>query len=599
MFSQAKIAVFILLLGVTVFAQNEDEAAKERQRKNLELLQQIVNDARGLKLPENRALVAAKAGSIICKADAKAAAKLFDEAASGLIAAASEGEAQVRNPQNYLSLRYGQEPRWTILNMMSECDALLALDIMSRTRPPRLVKAISELAAESIFLGRRSKGSYYGSGQYAVNELQYEQTLITKAAEQDPSRVVALVRESIKKGITYQTMSLLQKVQQKDAEAANRLTDEAMHKLMDADFSDNGQYIDTLGQYLNEVTRDPGQNNRALRVPEGTIREAMDKMLNFWLDPDTTYFYGQGSAFAAIEKYQPERAARVKRKFEQRETQTQTPQQKEYSRLMSGEASVEEMVSKAPKLQPYMRVEVFQRAAQKLVESGNISEAEKLLEDNLTDEQAENSISQLMTSQGYTTIGNGKYQEGEAIVERIVNPHQKIQLLIYLANCVYNKDPKANDKWAASLMARARSLLPDQPETYEDITSFFNLATSAAAIDPDGSFRMAESMLPTLNELSQANATMAKLRSNGTYRNGEFQITNGQNAIGVYGLENVLRTLKDKDFDRVVRITNGIERLDARLAYQLQLIDGNSGMMIVDLPVNTRSFTNFVTRDGR
>ena len=49
---------------------------------------------------------------------------------------------------------------------------------------------------------------------------------------------------------------------------------------------------------------------------------------------------------------------------------------------------------------------------------------------------------------------------------------QKINLLINLAGTIYGRDPKENDKMAASVLARARSFMPDEPETFEDISAF-------------------------------------------------------------------------------------------------------------------------------
>ncbi len=52
----------------------------------------------------------------------------------------------------------------------------------------------------------------------------------------------------------------------------------------------------------------------------------------------------------------------------------------------------------------------------------------------------------------------------------------------------------------------------------------------------------------------------------------------GNNPLGIYSLTSVLQTLKSKDFDRVLRFTNGFSRLDVRVSLMIQLVDWNLPM---------------------
>jgi hypothetical protein len=56
--------------------------------------------------------------------------------------------------------------------------------------------------------------------------------------------------------------------------------------------------------------------------------------------------------------------------------------------------------------------------------------------------------------------------------------------------------------------------------------------------------------------------------------------------MGISGMDNFLRVLKDKDFDRALELANRFSRLETRLMLRMQLIDEN---LFVSLPVrNTR-----------
>jgi hypothetical protein len=575
MYPTRRIALFLALIvfSLPVFAQKPSPEDEEKQRRNIALLEQVLTDSRGLKLPENRAYVAAKAGLVLWKVDQKRARQLFESSVTDLIAGQTEVEAERQSSsKNLTSLKYGQQPRWTILFMIGACDAAFALEAMNRSRTPRLEHAIADSR-----LGENTTAR-----QFANEESQNEQRLITMAADQDPAMAIRKVRESFKRGVNYYTLSLLKKLAQKDAQAASGLAAEAIKNLLADDFRDNLQNMDTVAQFFNDAVRETQNEEKALRVPEELIREMADRLLRFWLDKDTTAYYGRGATLPAIEKYFPDRAARAKQKFDEMDRRNQGRQNAEYTRLMASETPVEEMISGAAKLSGYMRTEIYRQAAERLAHSGALAQAEKVLSEKMPRDDAETYILQLNLNHTYRMIGEGKFDEALAAIERISNEEQKINLLVNLAGSIYSRDPKENERMVASVLARARSLMPDEPETFEDISSLFNIAVAYAPFDPAESFRLAEPLVPVLNELDRANATITSLRNYGTFRRGEFEIFNGQLSMGISGMDNFLRVLKDKDFDRALEFTNGFSRLETRLVLRMNMIDEN---LMVSIPI--------------
>jgi predicted negative regulator of RcsB-dependent stress response len=582
MYPTARIVVFLALVvtAFPIFAQKPNKEDEEKQRRNLVLLEQILLDSRGLRLPENRAYVSARAGSALWKADPKRARQLFESSVTDLIAGQTEAEAERQtNSQNFQALKYGQQPRWTILFMIGGCDAAFALEAMSRSRTPRLERAIAD----------SGMGDSTNARQFANEESQNEQRLIALAADQDPALAIRQVRESLKRGVNYYTLSLLRKIALKNPEAARGLAAEAIKKLLEDDYRVNAQSAEVLSQFFNDAVREANAEEKALRIPDDLVREMADKLLRFWLDKETTSYYGRSASFAAIEKYFPDRAARVKQKFDEMDKRNQGPQNAEYTRLMAAETTVEEMVSGAPKLTGYMRNEVYRRAAERLAEKGGLAQAEKLLTESMPRDDAESYINQMNANQSYRMMGESKFDEALAAIERMTDQDQKINLLISLAGTIYGRDPKENEKMAASVLVRARSLLPDEPETFEDIGALFNLAAAYAPIDPVESFRIAEQLVPLLNEVDGANATITRLRSYGTFRRGEFEISGGQFTAGISGMDNLLRVLRDKDFDRALELANRFGRLETRVMLRMQLIDETSFTSISLLPISGRS----------
>lgn len=124
--------LFVLALFVFpfhVFAQNTDDgasttdsattAAKEKLRQETVLLEQILADAKNLRLPENRAFVYAKVGSVLWQTDEKRARALFHSSINDLITAQTDAETGKGKKEVLNNLIYGQMPRWEILNLIA------------------------------------------------------------------------------------------------------------------------------------------------------------------------------------------------------------------------------------------------------------------------------------------------------------------------------------------------------------------------------------------------------------------------------------------------------------------------------------------------
>ena len=99
-------------------------------------------------------------------------------------------------------------------------------------------------------------------------------------------------------------------------------------------------------------------------------------------------------------------------------------------------------------------------------------------------------------------------------------------------------------------------------------------------------------MIPTLNEYVQAQFVMMKFQSFGGMRQGEIQMSGGN--MNVFGLENTLRLLREKDFERTLQLANGFNRPETRIWLQIQLI--NDALMPVNTEITTRRSFVFSNR---
>ncbi|MBS1796225.1 MAG: hypothetical protein JSS81_20395 [Acidobacteria bacterium] len=578
-FNRIRALFTIVLLAVSALTQTPDDANAEKMKRQAKLLETIVADAKTLKLPENRAFVLAHAANAYWTTDEKLARRLFDEAAAELITAQTEAAAEKNGMQYFQALIYGQSPRHEILEAAGARDAGMALEMMLRTRPEKLARAVAEYGGSTASMG----------GQYAFAEITVEQKLLAEAALQDPQTAVKRIRESLKRGITYETVNLLERIYSKDPETAEKLAPDVAARLLEIDFAKDQQGAETAGLFIGRFGRETAPTDKVLRVPEKTIRDLAGKLFDFWLDPKTAQLNGYWNAQAVLEKRLPERFAAAKQKQDKLQNQYQTPEGLEYSKLTTAEASPDEMVARAPEFSPGYRNELYRLAADKYAQNGNFELAEKLLRTNITEEESDRYLSQYYSNFAIRAAGEDRFEAAQGFASQITDDNQKLTALIYLAQRLYQKDREKNLSAALGILRAARETIDSTPESQEDLNRTATLASAFAELDPGESFRLLEPLAGPLNELAQATFVMAKFRSYGGYRQGELQMA-GAYYPGISYLDSLLQTLRDKDFERTLRFTNGFERPEVRLKLQLRLLDESltAGGTTISLPISGR-----------
>src|ERR1043165_1325027 len=190
----------------------KEKAQKELEKKALQLLDDTLQSAQVLKLAENRAVIRAQAADLLWKRDEKRARALFRDAITDLVAA--RGEAAKNERANWMLA----ELRPRLLYMIAARDPQLALDLLRESRP-----ASNDDAAQSPWV--RSQ------------EQNLEQAIAAQAAENDPKLALKMAEEGLEKGVNFGVLSVLERLRQKDPEAATRLASEVVGKLQSENLS--------------------------------------------------------------------------------------------------------------------------------------------------------------------------------------------------------------------------------------------------------------------------------------------------------------------------------------------------------------------------
>jgi hypothetical protein len=387
-------------------------------------------------------------------------------------------------------------------------------------------------------------------------------------------------------------LNILRKIHGRDAELAARLAEEIGETFLARDFTKNLDEMNVLSNFINEFGAEKSPDDKSLRISEKLRRDLIAKMIDTWLNPEVTGQHGALNS-AILEKYFPERAARVRQKFQRINYPNRSKEYEEYEKLMQSNPSGEEMVSRAANFSKSLRQQIYQQAAHKLGQNGNVREAEKIMREIYPD-QTEHYVSQWQYNLASRAISEGKFDEAARLIAQIPNEETQINALVHMASAIFQKDREKNKNWALAVLDQARALIAHQPETNFEVNALLNIAAQLAAIEPARAFDLLETVVPQIDELVGAQAVLAKYNGNsGNFRQGEFQINSNSYPYGAYNLPHILRTLKNSDADRVLQITNRFTRLDARLALQIHLVENNA--QIANLPMQGRIYRTWIS----
>jgi len=546
-----------------VAAQTAAEKTKETETRQIALLEQIAKDAEGLRLSENRALVAAKLGEGFWRFDEKRAREYFQTAINELIAAQMQAEADKKQASLLYSLINGVSPRQEILTMIAARDAELALDSFYKSRPAKI----------SQILINPEEFKKSNSQQFVQNEIYFEQTLITRVGEQNPQRALKLIRESLSKGITYEIFGLIEKIKAKDAELAAQLAGEVADKLLAADFGKTPQDFSTASSFVTQYGNKPEADEKPLKVDEKKLRDLTATVAKTILKGGDEYSYEIENLLPVFEKYSPENLAALKQRLAKVQNTPERRESAAYEKLMGSEPSPEKILSEAEKYSEAFRNQMYYAAAEKSAQNGNFIGAQKIIISKMSQEETESYLTQINHTLISKAIADEKYDEAALLINEIPTENSRFTLLVELATSIYQKNPAENKKQTLAILEQARALIPQPAETLEEMSNLMQLAITIAEIEPEQSFVTIELMTQPINEYVEASIVVSKYRGEGTLRQGEIIINGYSGVMGLYNINTVLTTLGNKNFKRTMNFINGFQRMDVRLSLLLQMIE--------------------------
>ena len=589
--------ICVLLVSNLIFAQaaptdsaaEKEKAQKEREKKAVDLMEDIAAEVSLLKFSDNRALILASVADLLWKRDEKRARQLFRHAADELVAT---NNAPPENTNSQMMLGFGRipSPRQEILMTAASRDPEFALELLYMTRPAFVAAALAAYAqTQPAKPGTQTPAATMEQTQnrfLAENELRLEQSFSVQAADNDPKLAAKMLRENMaKNGVTISAFNVVQKINQNDNELAVKLLDEIGQKLggetLDGNFDKINLTVSFLTFFYTNLPKVSAKPDapKPLKLEERAAKDLANKIADSLVKAEASRSINNYSQFRrampVLEKVIPERIPILKQK--QEAMKKALPQEMAFSDDFFGSDNntPEKMIANVSRMPEHLRGSMYRSAInQALSGSGDFESVRAALNQAPSGKQRDDALAYLDSRIAERKIAEGKVDEARKIIDSLSSTREKVERLVQMAIGFQRKGTKEDKETAAKLMTEARSLIDYSPQDEDAIGDFLRIASGYAYIEPDTSFSMLDAFADQTNELVNAAAVVAKFdKNNPNFKNGELIFTRGLPRIGTsvlrYGREAQL--LANADIDRLKSIAEKFQRPDARILLKLYI----------------------------
>jgi len=592
--SKSLLLVVSLFVSVSVIAQSDEEAAKQRLERLNALLADSLAEVQNLRLPENRAVFYARIGNLTWPQDQKRARTLFRNAANELINAQTFAESKrAINPDN--ELLQGGNSRQQILNTIAARDAELALELLVSTRPFNIRRALETIPEKNQKISNYRQNNFY----LVQNENYMEQNFYRMAAEQSPERAVKILKDALSKGLTNDTFNQLERLSQKDATVAAEMASQVVDKLLRSTYMAEEQqnYVDIslTNAILNYQISRRIDDGRKLKFDDAQIQSLAAHFINAYIaDQRVAGAIGQGIVSIA-EKLRPSSIEQIKRVNARMYPQNGgSEQDAAFQKLMSNDTPVEQMLAEAEKFPMSNRRQIYQTASNRLMAAGNWQGAREVITENFASDDGDYTLTNFDQQIVYNLIGQGKFADAENVIDGLLVQH-RVPLLVNLASSVFNRDQKENRTYAIAILGKARQLVSEKPGNSNEMGLLMQLIGGYSQIDQAEAIHLFEAVVPKLMQLTDAAAVINGFQLNSNVRDGEFIAGYGSPLDQFGGSSYMFATFAKYDLDRTVNLIDVFKRPEIRISLKLQMLDGSEmvttlpgGRSIAQLPISGR-----------
>ena len=597
-------------------AEELEKAKAEREKNAYRLLDQVIDEAQSLRLPENRVRVQINAADALWDKNAGRARSIFTMAGEG-VAEIGRNPQPTNNRRNEAANqdRRAFQLRQELVLTAAKHDAQLAYQLLASTKPPTpVVQNPNE---------QRLPRPQFNS------EDNLEQTLLGRIAALDPKLAAQNAEQMMEKGQFPRSVGeVLNQLYKQDAEAAQKLADKTVKRLTSANILTNNEAAILAQSLINAGVRQQGNDVASVNpLPQGlqisgrgvldqsAYVELLSAVIDLALKASpppaqnnqraatgaTQRGRPQGGAptivpprpaqptdaqieqanarrltaslmiaLPVIDQQLPSKASAVRAKLtELGAGNLQNMAQRPFVNLGENPNAEALMQAAATAPQP-MQDRLYQQAAFRALEEGNVDRARQIATDHLPEKSRETVMQRIEFREMATKADGSRLEEIRQTMNRLQSEGEKLGFLLQLAN----EAQKTNPKLATQFLEEARQMTNRRAANYEQLEQQLRVARAFASLDPARSFEVLEPAIGQINELLSAASILNGFEIT-MFRDGEMTMLPGNgltSMINRVGQE--LSVLAVSDFERAEVLAGRFQLAEPRIMTRLLIVQG-------------------------
>ncbi len=609
--------------------QKQQEEKAKLEKKAIALLEQVVTDSQGLRLPENKIRVQIAAGDMLWEKNPARARGLLNDAGAML------GQMMVDVDRTDRSeLQSLNQIRQELVLTAGRHDAELGYQLLRSTQQQQPPAAAGN--------PRQGRQFVFDQG----NNL--EQNLLATIAASDPKVAYQKTIESLDKGEFPTALNrVLTQLQTKDPDLFKKLTDKTLTRLG----SDNllgsreatgvavnlllpGPRITNTAGTAQPATANSNTATSNVRggspvLSETAYHDLMDQAISAALSatsagqtgnaqrgggaarvmrpgqqqqqqqspPDDaqvrqnnarTLLLSLQGLLPQVDQYNPDRAQAVRQKLTDLGVNNNPMNFGNQMRTAMQQGTSDSLMTAASTAPPQAQSFFYQQAAQKAIDEGNTERAMQIANDHLN-EMGKNLIMQAIDFKRLTTTASPeKLNEIKQKLAALPSDSDRVKYLIDLATATQ----KDNAKLALRFLDDANALVAKRAMNYKDFEDQLKVAHAFASLDAKRSFQILDAGIAELNELLAA-ATVLNGFEVDIFKDGEMSSRADSDLVGmVLRFSGELGSLSKVDFDGAHLTADKFQLPEARMTARLSIVQSALGTQPAGNP-NIRRGPNF------
>ena len=547
-------------------SEKELQQKRELTQKAYTLVDEVAIAAHGLKLPENRSFVLTSAADLLWRHDEKRARALFWNALNSINLLVDPGENSAKRPtkenqeKHYFAI---YTLRQGLLRTVAKHDPQLALDMLRTTR---------QLPVEQVDAGHR-----------LPDDSEIEQQIATEAAARDPQRGLQIARDSLAKGLTFQTLDVLSRLNERDQEVGAKFAGDIIDKLqtknLATDISSSRIALNLLGWSRNSTAPVPETDSPykfyQLKLDIERRRQLVEMITDaaMSVSANSTLLNSIHDIMPEIYKFVPERVALLRKKLSVFE-QTLNKEQRswnEYSSLMR-RGSPEDMLAGSLKADDDERRMLRQQAIVIAILRRRADALREFIKNEIKDDSLQRSlIDELDTQQITAATVRGDADELRTLLPRVRRTEERARAMAEIALVL---EKKGDHDEAVRLLDEARTFIKVDFESETQSNALLALVAAYALVEPPKAFAIIERTIDRANDQIGRALLLDKIARTGVVKEGELLMQNSGVVSPEYMLfryGKAVIALANADFNRTRAAADRFERMELRLMMRLLL----------------------------